>query len=358
MIPPMRILAIAAEIDRSEGKLFRRLKQSGVDLHIVHDACNSSADGFRRLDIPIDRLHFRSRFDPAAIRMLRRIIKSGGFDIVHTFTNRTLSNALFASIGIPVKHVTYRGTIGHLERANPASWMAHLNPRIDRVVCVSDAVREHVLSKGVPPERLITIYKGHDPRWYDGDPVVARADLGIPDDAFVAGFVGRIRPVKGVDVLLHAVALLPTGPNVHALLMGELNDRRVSALSRSESIRDRVHLAGYRKDATSLLRLCDVFVMPSVAREGLPRAVIEAMAQGIPPIVSNVGGLPELVVDGECGLVVPARDAESLAGALRELATNEEKRLGFGERARVRIATQFNVSEYIEQTLALYGELC
>jgi len=213
------------------------------------------------------------------------------------------------------------------------------------------------MQKGVPPERLVTIHKGHDPAWYCDKPATTRADLGLPDDAFVVGFVGRIRPVKGVDVLLRAAALLPSGLNVRLLLVGDIHDRRVRALVQDEALHERAHLMGHRKDAPALMRLCNAFVMPSVEREGLPRSVIEAMAQGIPPVVSGVGGMPELVIDGQCGRVVPPRDPEALAAAIRELAEDTERCAEYGERGRARITEQFNVSDYIKQTLELYREL-
>lgn len=354
----MRVLAIAARIDRPEATLFRAVKESGAELDIVYDATDPSAEALRQCGIPIDHLLFRSRLDVAGIGKLRRKLKGGAFDIVHSFTNRALSNALFASIGLPPRHVTYRGTVGHLERWNPASWMAHLNPRIDRVICVSDAVRQYLVRQGLPPRRLVTIYKGHDPAWYDSEATSSRDELGFPGDAFVVGFVGRIRPVKGVDVLLRALALLPPELNVHLLLIGAVADKQVERLLTQPEIASRTHCTGYREDAAALMRHCDIFAMPSIKREGLPRAVIEAMTQGVPPIVSDVGGMPELVSDGECGLVFPPRAPEALAEAIRELAQDAEKRKRFGKRARERIATQFNVSAYIKQTLALYGELC
>jgi len=357
MIQSVKVLAIAARIDRPETALFQALKQSGVGLHLVYDATDPSADALSRCGIPINHMLFRSRIDFTAIGRLRREIRDGAFEIVHTFTNRALSNALFASARIPVRHVTYRGTMGHLSRINPASWMTHLNPGIDRVVCVSDAVRKDLMQKGVPPERLVTIHKGHDPAWYCDKPATTRADLGLPDDAFVVGFVGRIRPVKGVDVLLRAAALLPSGLNVRLLLVGDIHDRRVRALVQDEALHERAHLMGHRKDAPALMRLCNAFVMPSVEREGLPRSVIEAMAQGIPPVVSGVGGMPELVIDGQCGRVVPPRDPEALAAAIRELAEDTERCAEYGERGRARITEQFNVSDYIKQTLELYREL-
>ena len=101
----------------------------------------------------------------------------------------------------------------------------------------------------------------------------------------------------------------------------------------------------------------DVFVMPSIKREGLPRAVIEAMAQGTPAIVSDVGGMPEIVVHGECGLVVPPKDPAALAKALIRLARDPVRCRRFSKRAPERIQSHFNIQTTIRQTVGLFRQL-
>jgi glycosyltransferase involved in cell wall biosynthesis len=148
--------------------------------------------------------------------------------------------------------------------------------------------------------------------------------------------------------------ILADAPRIHLLLAGEVRDRRVGRAAEEPGLRDRVHLAGYRKDAPALMGACNVFAMPSLEREGLPRAVIEAMSQGVPPIVSDVGGLPELVVNGHCGMVVPAGNATAIAAAIREYAGNESLCRAHGQSARERIASDFHTSGTIAATLAVY----
>jgi glycosyltransferase involved in cell wall biosynthesis len=313
---------------------------------------------FRAAGIPVTLHAFRSRVDLPSIRRLRERIRSGRYDILHAFSNRALANTLIASRRVrPRRIVAYRGTSGHLSRLDPASWLTYLNPGVDRIACVSDAVRQYLESRGVPPRRLRTIYKGHDVAWYRPAPRGALREFGVPDEAFVLGFAGNMRPVKGVDVLLRAALALPPSRPVHLLLMGEVRDRRVEQLARAPGLRDRVHLAGHRPDAASLSGACDAVVMPSIAREGLPRAVIEAMAQGVAPIVSAVGGMPELVVDGECGLVVPPSDPAALADAIVRLARDPGLRRRYGRAARQRIVEHFNIDKTVAETAALYESL-
>ena len=353
----MKVLIIGAVPDRCETFVCREMARAGVEMEVL---CHAPADGrelLREEKIPVGAIRFRGRVDPQAIRIIRRRLRSGAFDIVHALNNRGLSNALLASWGLPVRLIAYRGTIGHLSRWDPASWLTYLNPLIRRIICVSEAVRRYLLSLNVPASRLRTIYKGHDIAWYAGRASASFSEFGIPAGALVVSFAGSMRPVKGVDVLLRAARDLTDIPDLHILLLGEVRDRAIRRLAGEERIRRFVHFAGHRKDAAALVGGSDIFVMPSLAREGLPKAVIEAMAQGVPAVVSDAGGLPELVAAGESGLVVPAGDEKALAGAIRFLAGDRSRRQQIGQRGQDRIRTHFDIRTTVERTMALYREV-
>ena len=118
-----------------------------------------------------------------------------------------------------------------------------------------------------------------------------------------------------------------------------------------------IHVLGYRNDAPALTAACDVFVLPSTKREGLARSLIEAMAYGVAPVVTDCGGSPELVVDGVSGIVVPVRDVPALAAALKRLHDDPELRRRMGAAARERIRNDFRIEDTIAKTLELYRSL-
>jgi glycosyltransferase involved in cell wall biosynthesis len=359
MSSPIKVLCITEDPDRPTTAMFAGLKHAGVDLTAIcprgAERCSwLETQGVRLLDIPL-----RRQFDREAVRRLRRELEDGRYDILHLFSNKALQTGLAASRGLPVKIVAYRGIVGNVSFFSPVSWLRFLNPRIDRIVCVADAVRDYFLKMRprclrIPPERLVTIYKGHSLEWYRAAPADLRT-VGIPEGAFTIACVANYRPRKGIEVLVDAFGRLQDSWQAHLLLIGGGMD--APALTRrlaSSPAADRIHVLGYRADAPSLTAACDVFVLPSTKREGLARSLIEAMAYGVPPVVTDCGGSPELVVDGACGLVVPVQDEEALAAAIARLHSDAALRRRFGDAARERIRVDFKIEDTIARTHALY----
>jgi glycosyltransferase involved in cell wall biosynthesis len=239
--------------------------------------------------------------------------------------------------------------------------MTYLNPRVDRIVCVAEAIREYLLNIGflwlkIPPHKLVTIHKGHDLAWYRAAPHNL-AEFGISENDFVAGCITNYRPRKGIEKIIEAAALLPRDLNIHFLLIGNMQHPRLSRLLERSPARDRVHLAGYRADAPQLQAACDACILPSLKREGLPKSVIEGMAYGLPAVVTDSGGSPELVEHGVSGLIVPPGSARAIAEAVTALRSDPERCRRMGIAARKRIEEHFSISVTIDKTYRLYREL-
>lgn len=351
----MRVLFVAELLDISETHLVAGLAESGIEVEVMANALESLPLPESVVRTP---LVLHSRSDRAGIRAIRGRLKEGNFDVVHCLrNNRPLANTLWATIGIDVRKVCYRGTPGHVSRFNIGSWFTYFNPRIDRITCVSDAVRRYLLDAGIPKRRLTTIHKGHDPSWYAGLEPVDLTEFGIPREAFSVCAVGRWRPQKGGRVFLESARLLPADGSIHYLLVGETPDPRVEALAQDPAIAPIVHAIGRRWDAQAILGTCDVAVVPTTQREGLPRTMMEAMAQATVPIVTRVGGMPEVVVDGDSGFVVEPGDPDAIAAAVKTLQKDPERLAEMGRRARARIEGEFNIRNTVKKTAAVYEEL-
>jgi len=352
----MKVLVAGLHSDRVELNLVLALHSALKDVFVI-TVSNSAAESMcRQHNIPFTAYDFRHRFDGDAVRLYRKLQDEHHFDIFHCLTNRALSTGLRAikSMRPTPKIVAYRGTMGHLSWFDPASHFSYLNPRVDTIICVSDAVRRYLKTFRIPDDRMDVIWKGHDASWYQPAQKSALAEFGIPSDGITFSFTGNIRPVKGVDYLLKAFDKINPEQNIHLLVIGEVREK---AILRQIGQHPHIHFAGFRKDATALAGACDVAVMPSIEREGLPKAVLESMAQGIPTIVTDVGGLPELVVDGETGLVVPPRDADALRNAIVTLAGDAAMRKRMGHASRGRVEGVFNFRHTVDKTIRLYQRL-
>jgi len=357
----IKALCITEDADRPTTATFIGLHRAGIALTVV---CPPGSQGHAALDaagVPLLDFELRGRVDSAGVRRLRSELQIGHYDILHVFSNKALQNGLLASRGLAIRIIAYRGIVGNVSFFNPVSWMRFLNPRIDRIVCVAEAVREYFLRMRpaflrVPAERLVTIYKGHSLDWYTASPADL-SELGIPPDAFVIGCVANYRPRKGIELLVEAMADTPQSWQAHLLLVGQMDAPRLTKTIAASPASERIHRVGYRRDAPSLTAACHVFVLPSIRREGLARSLIEAMAYGVAPIVTDCGGSPELVVHGESGLVIPVGDAAAIGRALRKMHEKPEMRRRMGEAARNRIGKDFRIETTIEQTLALYRSL-
>jgi glycosyltransferase involved in cell wall biosynthesis len=354
----MRILALATSLDRPEAAIFAGLARRGAAVTVMGVPAPEHRHTLEEAGIAIIDFEFKSRFDLSGMSRLRKVVREREIDIVYALSNRALSSSVLGLMGVRVKIVAYRGTVGHISWYDPSSWFTYLNPRTSKILCVSHAVERYLAEVGVPHARLITIYKGHNPEWYRPDRAPSRADFGIPEDAFVVGCTAVMRAVKGVDDLIAAVTILLSEiPSLHLLLIGSIKDREIEGWIENFPNRQRLHLTGFRSDATQLARLADVSVMASKNREGFPKSVIEAMSQGIPAIVTSVGGMPELVGHGSAGLLVEPSSPQSIAEGIRRLYRDADLRSNLGRAGAERIATVFNVEQTIDKTYSLFSDI-
>jgi glycosyltransferase involved in cell wall biosynthesis len=223
-------------------------------------------------------------------------------------------------------------------------------------VCVSRGVLAFSRDVGkLDPARLTVIPNGIDTAPYDAAEPVPRAAIGVPEDAHLALCVGRLDPQKGLPDLLEAAErVIAHRPGWHLALAGDGPERGwlLHAIDNRVSLRDRVRWLGRRDDVPGLLKSADVLVQAS-HWEGMPNAVLEAMAARRAVVGTAVEGTEDLVVPGETGWLVPPRDPAALALALDEAAADPERCRQSGEAGRLRVEREFS----IDATVAAYERL-
>ena len=213
-----------------------------------------------------------------------------------------------------------------------------------------------LVADGVPAVRTVTVHEGIDLGRIDAAPPAnLHEDLWLPHHAPIVGNVAALVPHKGQRHFIEAARLvLPHVPDARFVIAGEGELR--SALEKQikdHHLEKHVILAGFRPDVLSMHKAFDVFVMSSIT-EGLGTSLIDAMGASKPIVATTVGGIPEVVVDGETGFLVPPRDHEAMASAIIRLLTNDNLRRRMGAAARVRAESRFSAERMVQETLRVY----
>lgn len=326
------------------------------------------------LGIRLEPVELRRLLSPTSdIRGLVRLyqlVRHGRFDIVHTHMSKA---ALLGGLAgwlarAPVK-VNTAHNLGSI--AMPKAWLRALfwvydkillSVTIDAVITVSEHVRDTVLRRRLlGPEMVFAIPNGicsAGPSHAAAERTMLLAELGGGSGRLIVGTVARLVWFKGLDVLVAAAAtVVKCCPESVFVVVGngplrtEL-ERQAQALGVTRSFA----FLGERRDVAQLLRAFDVFVLPSVS-EGMPITILEAMDAATPVIATRVGGVPELVDDGETGLLVPPRDPEALGAAILHLLESPRLRADMGQRGRERVARHFSADRMVASTDQLFRRL-
>lgn len=294
---------------------------------------------------------------------LRRLLVERRIDLVHAHSPYpAIAARLALSHRRPSLVTTEHNEWG---RYHPATYWGNLLsfPRNDHVFAVSDCVRGSIRYPGplrslrMPP--VETLHHGLDPsaagEWGPADGV--REELGIPEDIPVVGTVANFKEHKGYPYLLEAAVRVRRAiPEVRFVLVGQGTlEAGIRRRAHDLGLAGTVIFTGYREDAQRLMSTFDVFVLASL-HEGLPIALVEAMSLGRAPVVTAVGGVPEVVTDGIHGLVVPPRNPDAMAGAIATLLRDRPLRLRLGEASRRR-AADFDIRTAVRRMEEVYEEL-
>ncbi|MEW5736093.1 MAG: glycosyltransferase family 4 protein [Thermodesulfobacteriota bacterium] len=306
--------------------------------------------------------------DAGALRELFRIIRERRPQIVHTHSSKAglLGRLAARAARVPAVIHTPHGHVfsGHFGPAASRVFLAveRAAARItDRTVALTEGERNDYLALKVgAPESIVVIHSGVPLERFSrqsSTPADARESLGLGPDGPVVGTVGWLLPIKGPGTLLAAMGRVwETHPDAVLVYVGQgpLQEELAREASRMGKGKN-VIFTGWRSDVENLLPAFDVFVLAS-ENEGMGRAVVEAMAAGKPVAASRVGGIPDLVRDGETGFLVPPGDSPALAGAIETLLADPARASAMGEKGR-ELAPAFSLSAMLEKLDRLYGDV-
>lgn len=346
--------------ERLLAKLVQRMPRERFDMKIVCLARRGAwAAEVEAHGIPVHCLDKRTGLDPTILFRLLALLRREKPDLVNTHLWTADVWARLAAILMRVPVIVTEQNVDVWKK-----WYHRLIDRLlfrrtDAVICVSGKVAEFYRARGVPKDKLHVIPNAVDLSMFDAD-----RRPGSPPEQMVEPGVfsficaARLHPQKAHGVLLRAVRLLMSAGSrpFMVLLAGEGPlrpdlERQVAA----EGLSGHVHFLGLRQDLPSLLQQCDAFVLPSLY-EGLPLAILEAMAAGLPIVATDVGGNADLVEHGRNGFLVPPNDPQALARAMAALIDDGGLARAMGAEGRQRVARDYSIDVIAERTARLFEE--
>ena len=354
----------AADIGGAERDLLLivdRLRQAGQDQAVVCPAHGALVDALRRREVrtysapfPAWRKVFAYPQRAGAVAALRRVLLASRPDLVHVNDFWWVPQTLDASKALDIPILAYVRQEIEVRKVK--------RYRLDRaalVVTMSGMLHRSVEAAGVRHVR--TVYSGLDfrdiPEGEDGHEV--RRRFGIPGEALVLGTVANLFPRKGYDVMLSALPRVRKSvPNIHYVIVGSGNPEYQAVLEGRVGqlgLADRVHFAGFQPSVYPYLAAMDLYVHPALL-EGFGIAVMEAMAMGKAVVATHTGGIPDIVVDGQCGRLVAPGDVSGFAGSIVTLLSDGSVRAAMGRAARERIKRQFTVETMMQHLNDCYSE--
>ncbi len=338
-------------------------------------ACSTlEAAGIRHIGVPISRRLTPLR-DIVSLWKLYRVLRAERFTIVHTHTPKPglLGQLAARMAGVPVIVNTVHGFYFH-DDMHPAWRRFYITVEkvaarhSDVILCVNSEDVQTAIREGIcSPEKIKCLGSGIDVERFDRsrlDPDridTLRAEMGLPADAPVVGFVGRLVYEKGLVELFQAACdIRARVPNVHFLFVGPIDTDKADALRPEKAaeygIADICHFPGVRQDMPEMYALMDVLALPS-HREGFPRAPMEASSMRVPCVVTDIRGCREAVEHRRNGLLVPLYNLDSLAAAIVELLTDPELAVALGAAGRDLAMERFDERPVFRRVLAEYERL-
>lgn len=276
-------------------------------------------------------------------------------EIIHAHNQTSLHYAILGkrTCQAPTVMTNHGQGLGSSRTPSQAEW-----DQTDSVVAVSNAVAD-LMDRGVLGTKLETIYNGVTFAAPARTRAQVREELGLPDDRVVGIIVARIDDFKGHETLIAALGELKAAGQPLTLLVAGDGARRADREQQAAQLGlgpEQVRFLGFRSDVPDLLAASDLFVLPSLT-EGLPLSVLEAMSHGLPTVATAVGGIPELVIEGVHGRLVPVKDSAALAQALGTLVQSPDQRRAWGTAAQLRVQTEFSFDKMTQEYTQLYQRL-
>lgn len=315
----------------------------------------------RELGVPVVEVSWKAWYDLRGPMKMVQTIHKHDVDLIHShLPGQNFYSCIAGALTRRKTLVTYHGPVefqdGDSAKGRARLWFVRTTA--DRAIVVCRMVKDILVTHGFRDDQISVIYNGIDPAPY-ATPAAGtlRSDLGLGPDVKLVGMIANVRQSKGYDVFVRAAAeVCRRFPSARFVGVGHVDEglaRPIRQLIAELSLGERFVFAGFRADVPQVLSELDVFVLSSTS-EGMPLAVLEAMAAKKAIVSTRCGGIPEVLDDGLCGLLVPPSDPNALARGIGELLSDRAKAVQMGLKAQSKVQEEFTLDGMIEKYEALY----
>ena len=360
---PVRVLHIYPKGDFFTGAaiqvwdLVRGLKARGHDVALATRPASIWSTKSAEAGVTHYGLPMTSEIDLRSVARLVRVLRQRRIQVVHAHKGRARTLALLAGLvtRLPVL-ILNRGVTFPLDTFNR---LGYVTRRVTAVIAVCEAIKTQLVRAGVPESKIRVIYSGTDTdRFHPGvDRARIRAELGLTPGEFLVTQIG-VRAEKGNDDVMAAMAgVTARAPSAHLLIVGAREPQRLHEQARGLGLKRNFHVLGYREDVAEILAGSDCSVDASYRGLGLTGTLRESLAVATPVVATAVEGNPELVIDGETGLLFLPRDVPALAAAIERFMANPVEARRMADAGRRRVEQLFSTRRKVECVESLYREL-
>jgi glycosyltransferase involved in cell wall biosynthesis len=307
-------------------------------------------------------LHFepvqiRGEWDLLSVYRIYKIIKKYNIKLVHAHTARAHTIGLFLKILKPDLILIVSRRVDFSIRKNLASKLKYFSSKNDMFLAVSGKIREILVNDGVDPEKVLTVYSGIDLSRFEKRVKIAqlKKEFQVEKGTILVGNVAALVDHKDQATLLKAFSLIPSQKKIKLFILGEGElESELKALANDLHISDRVVFTGFRKDIAEFLKFFDIFVLTS-KEEGLGTAVLDAMANRLPVVATNAGGIPEMIEHEKGGFIANSKDSVRIAEYIEKLSSSPSLRKRFGKYNKENVS-KFSIENTISKTIAVYSQ--
>lgn len=339
--------------------LHKGLVSAGIKSILVGNKNSEIIERCINDNLPYFELAMYGEFDMPAAFKLSKLCKREKINILQAHSAHALSIGIMTKLFYPSLILIGVRRVDFSVNKHIFSKLKYTNKRVNKIICISDYIKNVLISDGIDKEKLVTVRSGVDISKFEGviPSVEVQYNLGIKNGECLIGTVAAFAGHKDYPNLLKAFSIvLKKYSNTKLCIVGDGPlKKQVYSIAEDLKITENIIFAGFVNNVGEYLHSFDIFVLAS-KKEGLGTSIIDALSVGLPVVTTKSGGIPELIIDDENGVLVEPQDPNNLAEALVELLSNPEKRLRLGKAAK-ESSKQFSVEETVTQNICEYNRL-